>query len=250
MDDGTQPTSDDARECSLASIDCRQLHAQSAIQNRKSEIENHNAVILPAAFMSTDRRLVIGISGASGAVLGIRLLEVLRDSGIETHLVLSSAAKITISNETDWTVANVEKLADVVHPNADIGASIASGSFKTMGMVIAPCSVNTLSSIAHGITGDLISRAADVNLKEGRPVVAMFREAPLHVGHLRSLTQFAEMGGIVYPPVPAFYAKLESIDDMVTQMIGRVLDRIGIDNNLVKRWAGLNAGSKRDKKDT
>ena len=185
-------------------------------------------------------RLVVGISGASGAILGIRLLQVLRDSTIETHLVLSNAARLTIGSETDWTVERVEALASIVHPLRNIGASIASGSFKTMGMVIAPCSVKTISSIAHGITDDLISRAADVNLKEGRPVIAVFRETPLHVGHLRTLTQFAEMGGVVFPPVPAFYANLSSIDDMVTQIVGRVLDRIGIDNDLVKRWQGLN----------
>jgi 4-hydroxy-3-polyprenylbenzoate decarboxylase len=191
---------------------------------------------------TSPQRLVIGISGASGAIIGIRLLEVLRDADIETHLILSAAAKITIASETTWRVSDVEKLASVVHPIHDIGASIASGSFRTMGMVIAPCSVNTLSSIAHGITNDLITRAADVNLKEGRPVVSVFRETPLHVGHLRSLMQFAEMGGVVFPPVPAFYADLRSIDDMVTQMAGRVLDRIGIDNDLVKRWAGLGNG--------
>ncbi len=187
-------------------------------------------------------RLVVGLSGASGAIIGIRMLEVLRDTDIETHLIISPAAKITINTETTWQVADVEKLANEVHPIGDIGASIASGSFTTMGMVIVPCSVNTLSSIAHGITSDLITRAADVNLKEGRPVVAVFRETPLHVGHLRSLTQFAEMGGVVFPPVPAFYANLQSIDDMVTQIVGRVLDRIGIDNDLVKRWTGLKKG--------
>jgi len=188
------------------------------------------------------KRLVIGISGASGAVIGIRLLQVLQhpDSGIETHLILSNAARLTIASETSWSVEQVEGLAHVLHPLRNIGASIASGSFKTMGMVIAPCSVKTISSIAHGITDDLISRAADVNLKEGRPVVAVFRETPLHLGHLRTLTQFAEMGGVVFPPVPAFYANLSSIDDMVNQIVGRVLDRIGIDNDLVKRWQGLN----------
>jgi 4-hydroxy-3-polyprenylbenzoate decarboxylase len=179
------------------------------------------------------------MSGASGAVIGIRLLEVLRSSDIETHLIISSAARLTIAAETAWTAEDVEALAHVMHPNRDIGASIASGSFLTMGMVIAPCSVKTMSAIAHGITDDLISRAADVNLKEGRPVIALFREAPLHVGHLRSLMQFAEIGGIVFPPAPAFYAQLESIDDMVDQIVGRVLDRLGIENDLVKRWTGL-----------
>lgn len=189
--------------------------------------------------MTHPQRLVIGMSGASGAILGIRLLEALRSTGIETHLVLSSAARLTIASETKWHAGDVEKLAHVVHPIGDIGATIASGSFKTMGMIIAPCSVKTMSSIAYGITDDLISRAADVNLKEGRPVIALFREAPLHGGHLRALTQFAEMGGVVFPPVPAFYANLESVDDMVTQIIGRVLDRIGVENDLVKRWPGL-----------
>ncbi len=179
------------------------------------------------------------MSGASGAILGIRLLEVLRSTEIETHLILSSAARITITAETAWNVPDVERLAHVVHPIGDIGATIASGSFKTDGMIIAPCSVKTISAIAYGITDDLIARAADVCLKEGRPLIAVFREAPLHAGHLRTLTQFAELGGIVFPPVPAFYADLQSVDDMVTQIIGRVLDRIGIENDLVKRWQGL-----------
>ncbi|MGQ9903631.1 MAG: UbiX family flavin prenyltransferase [Anaerolineae bacterium] len=185
------------------------------------------------------QRLVIGISGASGAILGIRTLEALQSSGIETHLVISPAGAQTIVSETGWTVRQVEALATVTHPHRDIGATIASGSFKTMGMIIAPCSVKTLSSIAYGVTDDLISRAADVNLKEGRPVVAVFRETPLHVGHLRALTQFAEIGGIVFPPVPAFYAQPGSLDDVVTQIVGRVLDRIGVDNKLVKRWRGI-----------
>jgi 4-hydroxy-3-polyprenylbenzoate decarboxylase len=189
--------------------------------------------------MSSPKRLVIGISGASGAIIGIRLLEVLKDSDIETHLILSNAARLTILSETPLKVEQVEALASVVHSNKDIGATIASGSFKTAGMVIAPCSVKTISAIAHGITDDLIARAADVNLKEDRPVLAVFREAPLHIGHLRTLTQFAEMGGIVFPPMPAFYANLQSIDDLVTQIVGRVLDRMNIDNELVKRWHGL-----------
>ncbi|MBA3532598.1 MAG: UbiX family flavin prenyltransferase [Ardenticatenales bacterium] len=189
--------------------------------------------------MSEPQRLVVAISGASGAILGIRLLEVLRDSPIESHLVVSPSAAQTIASETDFSLKQVEQLADVVHPYRAVGATIASGSFRTMGMVIAPCSVKTLSSIAYGITGDLIARAADVNLKEGRPVVALFRETPLHVGHLRALTQFAESGGIVFPPMPAFYARPSTLDEMVTQIVGRVLDRLNIDNTLVKRWAGL-----------
>ncbi len=189
--------------------------------------------------MTQPRRLVIGMSGASGAILGIRLLQVLSKSDIETHLVISPAAKMTILSETDWSLKAVERLASVVHPHADIGASIASGSFQTMGMVICPCSVKTISAIAYGITDDLIARAADVNLKEGRTVLAVFREAPLHVGHLRALTQFAEIGGVVFPPVPAFYARLQTIDEMINQLVGRMLDRIGIENDLVKRWQGL-----------
>jgi len=199
--------------------------------------------------MTTSRRLIIGMSGASGAILGIRLLEVLRSTEIETHLILSSAARITIDSETTWQASDVEKLACVVHPIGDIGATIASGSFKTDGMVIAPCSVKTMSAIAYGITDDLIARAADVCLKEGRPVVAIFREAPLHVGHLRALAQFAELGGIVFPPVPAFYAQLQTMDDAVTQIVGRVLDRIGIENELVKRWQGLQAQKRAARRD-
>ncbi|MCS6773453.1 MAG: UbiX family flavin prenyltransferase [Thermoflexales bacterium] len=186
--------------------------------------------------MSPRARLIVGMSGASGAILGIRLLQVLRDMSIETHLVLSAAAKRTIAEETEWRVADVEALASVVHSNKDPSAAIASGSFRTMGMAIIPCSVRAISAIAYGITDDLISRAADVCLKEGRPVVAVVREAPLHVGHLRALTQFAEMGGVVFPPVPAFYARLTSLDDFVNQTVGRVLDRLGIENTLVRRW--------------
>jgi len=193
------------------------------------------------------RRLIVGISGASGAILGIRMLQALQDAGIETHLVISPAGAQTIVAETDWTVKQVEALAGVVYPHRDIGATIASGSYRTMGMIIAPCSVKTLSSIAYGITDDLIARAADVCLKEGRPVIALYRETPLHVGHLRALTQFAEMGGIVFPPVPAFYARPATVDDIVTQTVGRVLDRLGVDNEWVKRWAGLkDARSSRD----
>lgn len=179
------------------------------------------------------------MSGASGAILGIRLLQVLAHSDIETHLVISPAAKMTIASETDWSPKAVERLATVVHPNTDIGASIASGSFPTIGMVICPCSVKTLAAVAYGFTDDLIARAADVNLKEGRPVLAVFRETPLHVGHLRALTQFAENGGVVFPPVPAFYARPQTLDDLVDQLVGRMLERIGIENSLVRRWQGL-----------
>ncbi len=197
------------------------------------------------ASSATPRRLVVALSGASGAIIGIRLLKALAHSPIETHLIISPAAAQTIAAETDWTVKAVETLAGVVHSHRDIGASIASGSYKTMGMVIAPCSVKTLSGIAYGFSDDLITRAADVCLKEGRPVVAVFRETPLHVGHLRALTQFAEMGGIVFPPVPAFYARPSNIDEMVDQTAGRILDRLGIDNTLVKRWTGLTTKAQR-----
>ncbi len=190
---------------------------------------------------TAQRHLTIAISGASGAILGIRLLLALKSTSITTHLIVSPAAIQTIASETTYTLSDVEASADVVHPYRDIGASIASGSFRTMGMVIAPCSVKTVSSIACGITDDLIARAADVCLKEGRPVIAVFRETPLHVGHLRTLTQFAEMGGIVFPPVPAFYARPATMDEMVNQTVGRILDRLGIDNTLVKRWNGIRA---------
>ncbi len=191
--------------------------------------------------MNESRRLVVAITGASGVILGVRLLEVLRGSDIKSHLVITPAAAQTLASETEWTSKQVEALADVVHSVREIGATIASGSFPTMGMVIAPCSVKTMSSIAYGITGELVARAADVNLKEGRPVIALFRETPLHIGHLRALAQFAAMGGIVFPPVPAFYARPATLDEMVTQTVGRVLDRLRIDNTLVKRWAGLKA---------
>lgn len=191
--------------------------------------------------MGEAQRVVVALSGASGAILGIRLLEALRSMPYESHLVLSPAAAQTIVSETNYTVKEVEALADVLHPYRAIGATIASGSFRVRGMVIAPCSVKTLSSIAYGITGDLIARAADVNLKEGRPVVALFRETPLHLGHLRALTQFAEIGGIVFPPLPAFYARPSTLDEMVEQIVGRVLERLGIENELVRRWGGLRA---------
>lgn len=188
---------------------------------------------------SDPHRLIIAMSGASGAIIGIRLLQVLHATPIETHVVISPAAAQTIASETNWTLKQVEQLAGVVHSHRNIGATIASGSFRTDGMVIAPCSVKTLSSIAYGITDDLIARSADVCLKEGRTVIAVFRETPLHLGHLRALTQFAEMGGVVFPPVPAFYTQLNTVDEMVTQTVGRILDRMGIDNSLVKRWAGI-----------
>ncbi|KQW20535.1 aromatic acid decarboxylase [Afipia sp. Root123D2] len=184
------------------------------------------------------KRLIVGISGASGAVYGVRLLEVLKDSGIQTHLVMSRAARITLATETSYKVSDVERLAAVVHSNEDIGAACASGSFHTLGMVIAPCSVKTMSEIATGVTGHLISRAADVALKERRRVVLLLRETPLHLGHIRSMAAVTEAGAVVFPPVPAFYARPASLEEMVDHTIGRVLDLFDIDAGLVRRWTG------------
>jgi 4-hydroxy-3-polyprenylbenzoate decarboxylase len=182
------------------------------------------------------RRLIIGISGASGVVYGIRLLQVVKDLGIETHLVMSKSAELTLAYEMDLKAATVKDLADVSYANTDIGAAISSGSYKTDGMVIAPCSIRTASEIATGVTSSLLSRAADVVLKERRPLVLMVRESPLHVGHLRTMTQLAEMGAIVAPPVPSFYTKPQSIGDLIDHTVGRILDLFDIDVGLVKRW--------------
>jgi flavin prenyltransferase len=185
------------------------------------------------------RRLLVGISGASGSIYGIRLLETLRRAeGYETHLVLSASGKRTLVEETDYSVKDVEALAHVVHDNRDVGAAPASGSFKTMGMVVAPCSIKTVSALANGFTDTLIARAGDVALKEGRPLVALVRETPLHAGHLRQLLAFAEIGGIVMPPVPAFYHRPGTIDDIVNHTVGRVLDRLEIPQDLVPEWTG------------
>lgn len=185
-------------------------------------------------------RLIIGISGASGIVYGVRLLELLSglpdDEKVETHLVMSHAAEVTLAHETRLKVRDVEKLADVVHPNKDIGASIASGSFRTLGMIIAPCSMKTLAEVATGVTDTLLSRAADVVLKERRRLVCMVRETPLHSGHLRNMLSLSEMGAVIAPPVPAFYAKPASIDEMVDHSVGRVLDLFDIESGAVRRW--------------
>jgi len=187
------------------------------------------------------RRIVVGISGASGVVYGIRLLELLRAAaGVETHLVLSDPAKRTIVEETDWVVKDVEALATHRHDNKDIGASIASGSFKTDGMVIAPCSVKEAASVAHCLADNLMTRAADVTLKEGRPLVLLVRETPLHVGHLRMLTQLAEMGAVILPPMPAFYHRPKQIEDLVDHTLARVLDRLQIPQTLIGEWQGTN----------
>lgn len=191
------------------------------------------------------KRLIIAMSGASGQIYGIRLLEVLREApGIETHLVMSQAARMTISQETDYDPRDVEALAGVSYRPGDIGAAIASGSFETMGMIVAPCSIKSLSSIANSFGDDLITRAADVQMKEGRPVLLMVRETPLHLGHLEQMTQAARIGYIIFPPVPAFYGRPTTIDELVDGTVGRVLARIGIDNDLYTRWLGMRAAAK------
>jgi 4-hydroxy-3-polyprenylbenzoate decarboxylase len=189
----------------------------------------------------TNRRLIVGISGASGSVYGVRILEVLRDvSDVETHLVISSAGKRTLMLETHYSVEDVERLADSVHPVKDIAASISSGSYRTLGMVVAPCSMKTLSGIAMSYADNLLLRAADVTLKDRRKLVLVVRETPIHLGHLRLMTQVAEMGGIIMPPVPAFYHHPKTIEDIVDHTVNRVLDLFDIDleQDLVERWSG------------
>jgi 4-hydroxy-3-polyprenylbenzoate decarboxylase len=188
------------------------------------------------------KRLIVAITGASGTIYGIRILEALKDIGVESHLVMSDSAKLTMVAETNYKPAQIEAMADFVHSAKNIGASISSGSFKSLGMVIAPCSIRTLSEIASGVTSSLVSRAADVVLKERRRLVLLVRETPLHAGHLRSMSQVTECGAIVMPPVPAFYAKPESLDDMVNQTVGRCLDLFDLDNTLVTRWSGMDGG--------
>ena len=185
---------------------------------------------------SAKQRLVVGISGASGVILGIRALEMLREAEVETHLIISPAAEITIVQETDWQVSDVRALADVTYKHDDIGASIASGSFATMGMLVIPCSIKTLSAIANSYAADLLARAADVTLKEGRPLILVVRETPLHRGHIRLMGLAAETGAVIFPPMPAFYARPQSIDDMVDNFVGRVLARMGIENDLYEEW--------------
>jgi len=185
------------------------------------------------------RRLIVAITGASGTAYGVRLLQVLQATDIETHLVLTDSAKLTMAAETEFNPAQVQAMADVVHSAKNVGATIASGSFMTLGMVVAPCSVNTLSEIAWGITGNLISRAADVVLKERRGLVLLVRETPLHAGHLKSMLQVTQNGAIVMPPVPALYIKPDSIDAVIDHTVGRVLDLFGLETDLVQRWNGL-----------
>ncbi len=186
--------------------------------------------------MHNTSRLIVGISGASGVRYGIRMLETLRDLPVESHLVLSKAAELTIAYETDLKVAEVTALADVAYPVGDLGAAVSSGSFQTLGMVVAPCSVRSMSEIASGVTSNLLTRAADVVLKERRSLVLMLRETPLHSGHLRSMLALSEMGAVIAPPVPGFYANPQSIDEMVDHTVGRVLDLFGLDSGKVRRW--------------
>src|ERR1700733_2702910 len=185
---------------------------------------------------STAEKLVIGLSGASGVAYGIRLLEALRELRIESHLVMTKPAQLTIGYETDLTPKQVAAKADHVHRIEDIAAPIASGSFRTRGMIVAPCSVRTMSEIATGVTTTLLTRAADVMLKERRPLILMVRETPLHLGHLRTMTALAEMGAILLPPMPAFYAEPKTLSDLVDQMVGRALDLLGYDWPDMKRW--------------
>ncbi len=185
------------------------------------------------------KRLIVAITGASGTLYGARILQALQRADVEIHLVMSDAARLTMASETDLKPDDLESLAHVVHSHRNVGASIASGSFQSMGMIIAPCSVNTLSEIAWGMTGNLISRAADVCLKERRRVVLLVRETPLHAGHLKSMLQATENGAIVMPPVPSLYTRPQSVDDIINHTAGRALDLFGIETDLVDRWAGV-----------
>jgi flavin prenyltransferase len=185
------------------------------------------------------KRYVVAITGSTGSIYGIRLLQKLGESkDAEVHLILSGPGKRTLVEETDWSLKDVEALAHVVHDDKDIGASLASGSFKTAGMVIAPCSVKTVSALASGYAETLIARAGDVHLKEGRTLIAVVRETPLHAGHLRRMVALAELGGVILPPMPAFYQRPRTIDDIVDHTVARILDRLGLPQDLVPEWPG------------
>ena len=198
--------------------------------------------------MSETARLIVGISGASGVVYGVRLLEALRPLDIETHLVVSKSGELTISYELDRKMADIRALADYVYPAQDVGAAISSGSFRTLGMVVAPCSMRTLGEIASGVTSTLISRAADVVLKERRRLVLAARETPLHSVHLRNMLTLSEMGAIIAPPLPAFYPGPKSVDDIVDHTVGRLLDLFDIDTGAVRRWGEQSGKKPRRKK--
>jgi 4-hydroxy-3-polyprenylbenzoate decarboxylase len=187
--------------------------------------------------LNSKRRLIIGISGATGAIYGVRMLEILsKIEDIETHLVLSKAGKMTIQVETPYSVKNVEALADVVHDISNVGASISSGSFRTEGMVIAPCSMKSMGGIAHSLGGDLLVRAADVVLKERKKLVLVVRETPLHLGHLEAMATLTRIGAVIFPPVPAFYHRPKTLDDVINQTVTRILDQFNIDVSLFRRW--------------
>ncbi len=209
----------------------------AGVQVRYDEIGRRKSTTMDnGKSMKNVQRLVVGISGASGVIYGVRLLELLRTLPVETHLVMSRAAEVTVAHETTLKVAQVQALAHRCHPMADIAASISSGSFKTMGMIIAPCSIRSMSEIASGVTSSLLTRAADVTLKERRRLVLMVRETPFHVGHLRTMTALAEMGAVIAPPVPAFYSRPEKLEDMIDHTIGRVLDLFGLETGKLRRW--------------
>ncbi len=191
---------------------------------------------MPECEKKLPERLVVGITGASGAIYGVRMLQALRGLGVETHLIMSRSAEVTLACETDWKVKDIHALADHVHRAEDIAAAPASGSFRTLGMVIAPCSVRTMSEIATGVTASLLTRAADVALKERRRLVLMVRETPLHTGHLKTMLALSEMGAVLAPPVPAFYAQPDSLQAMVDHSVGRVLDLFGLDVGTINRW--------------
>ena len=186
--------------------------------------------------MGDQQRIVVGVSGASGVVYGLRLLQLLRDLPVETHLVMSKSAEVTLAYETEMKVAEFRALADHCHAIGDMAAPLSSGSFKTLGMIVAPCSVRSLAEIASGVTTTLLTRAADVILKERRRLVLMVRETPLHLGHLRNMAAVTEMGAIVAPPVPAFYNRPKSLEEAIDHNLGRVLDLFGLDTGRVKRW--------------
>lgn len=184
------------------------------------------------------KRIILALTGASGAILGIRTLELLKEASVETHLIISQAARQTIASETDWDVSKVEALATVNYDPQEIGARIASGSFVTDGMLVVPCSIKTLSGVANSYTDNLVVRAADVCLKEGRRLILVVRETPLHAGHLRLLQLAVEAGAVIFPPIPAFYGRPQTMDDLVTNLAGRILLRMGIENEHYPRWDG------------
>ncbi|MFP3944140.1 MAG: UbiX family flavin prenyltransferase [Alphaproteobacteria bacterium] len=195
--------------------------------------------------MTAAPRLIVGISGASGVIYGVRMLEVLRDMGVESHLIMTRAGELTLGYETDCKPADVAALAHTRYAPQDLGAAISSGSFPTLGMVIAPCSIRSMSEIATGVTSSLLTRAADVTLKERRRLVLMVRETPLHTGHLRQMTQLSEMGAVIAPPLPAFYARPATVEALIDQSVGRALDLFGLEAPVTKRWGEDLAGGRR-----